>query len=80
MQLCAAPGLALYWHLVRQLGAAPSLNLAVCPTAACSPFSGAKVPFAKAIWLAVLRRPVLRWLRWQANAQQLAAVAFATAA
>jgi hypothetical protein len=56
------------------------LNLAVCPTAACSPISCAKVPFTKALWLAVLRRPVLGSVRWQANAQHPAAVAFATAA
>lgn len=33
-------------------------NLAVCPSAACSPRCGAKVPHAIALWLAVLRRPV----------------------
>ncbi|RYE70899.1 MAG: hypothetical protein EOO81_07095 [Oxalobacteraceae bacterium] len=55
-------------------------QLAVCPAAACSPARCAKVPHAIALWLAVLRRPVPGWVRWQANAQQLAAVAYATAA
>jgi len=80
MQLYATPCLALYWHQVLQRGAAPSLNLAVCPAAARSPARSAKVPHAIALWLAVLRRPVPGWVRWQANAQQLAAVAFATTA
>jgi len=35
-----------------------NLNLAVCPSAACSPSCGAKVPYAIALWLSVLRRPV----------------------
>jgi hypothetical protein len=54
-------------------------NLAASPTETCRQISSAKVPFAKAWWLAVLRRPVLGSVRWQANAQQPAAVAFATA-
>jgi hypothetical protein len=44
MQLYATPCLALYWHQVLQRGAAPSLNLAVCPAAARSPARSAKVP------------------------------------
>jgi hypothetical protein len=36
-------------RLVPQLGAASSPNLAVCPSAACSPSSGAKVPHALAL-------------------------------
>jgi hypothetical protein len=52
-----------------QPGAMLKLNLAVCPSAACLPISCAKVPHAIALWLAVLRRPVLGWVRWQANAQ-----------
>ena len=39
-------------------GGLASFNLAVCPSAACSPQLGAKVPYAIALWLSVLRRPV----------------------
>jgi len=39
-------------HLVPQHAAASPLNLAVCPSAACSPISGAKVPHAFAWWAA----------------------------
>ena len=35
-------------------GALPSLNLAVCPSAACSPNSGAQVPHTTALWAACL--------------------------
>jgi hypothetical protein len=56
------------------------VKLAVCPSAACSPPRCPKVPYANALWLAVLRRPVLCSVRRQANAQHPAAVAFATAA
>lgn len=41
-----------------QSGGLASLHLAVCPSAACSPPCGAKVPHAFALWLSVLRRPV----------------------
>jgi len=35
-----------------QPGVTRHLNLAVCPSAACSPNSGAKVPHAPALWAA----------------------------
>ena len=54
----ASSGLALHSLQVPPRGASQSLNLAVCPAAACLPSSGAKVPHATALWLSVLRRPV----------------------
>jgi len=44
MHLCSASGLAFQWLEVPPRGTAPSLNLAVCPAAACSPIGSAKVP------------------------------------
>jgi hypothetical protein len=51
-------------------------HLAVCPTAASSSFSNAKVPFAKALWLAVLRQPVLSGVRWQAARVKVVVASF----
>jgi hypothetical protein len=39
-------------RLVSPPGAGSPLNLAVCPSAACLPVSGAKVPSALALWAA----------------------------
>ncbi len=52
----ASSCLALHWPQVPPHGAAQSLNLAVCPTAACSPISSAKVPHAIGNRLPVLRQ------------------------
>ena len=49
-QIYRASRATTWWH--------GQFNLAVCPSAACSPAYGAKVPYAIALWLAVLRRPV----------------------
>jgi len=54
--LFASSGLALHRHQVPPRGAPQSLNLAVCPSAACSPNSCAKVPHAIGNWLPVLRQ------------------------
>ena len=43
-------------------------------SAACSPLRSAKVPFAIALWLAVLRRPVHGSVSWQATTHQHPAV------
>ena len=46
------PGLALELQRRMRTSAVPWLNLAVCPSAACSPLSYAKVPHATAKWAA----------------------------
>src|SRR3990167_6084405 len=53
------------------LAARPSLNLAVCPTAACSPALFANVPHAIASPRAVLRRPRFTRVSLQATAQTI---------
>jgi hypothetical protein len=55
------------------LVARPSLNLAVCPSAACSPPLFANVPHAIASSRAVLRRSRLTTRSLQANAQAITA-------
>jgi len=57
--LFAASCLALHWLRVPPRGAPKGLNLAVCPAAACSPNSGAKVPHAIGNWLPVLRQAMV---------------------
>ena len=59
------------------LVASPSLNLAVCPTAACSPPLFANVPHAIASSRAVLRRPRFTIRSLQANAQTITAYCLA---
>ena len=48
----ARPGLALQLQRSMPSGAMPMLNLAVCPSAACSSPRSAKVPHAAAKWAA----------------------------
>ena len=55
------------------LVAGPSLNLAVCPSAACSPPLFANVPHAIASSRAVLRRPRFTGVSRQAIAQAITA-------
>jgi len=50
-------------------GAASLLSLAVCPAAACSSTSGAKVPHAFASWAARPAAASVRFAPWQATAQ-----------
>ena len=57
--LFAASCLALHWLRVPPRGEPKGLNLAVCPAAACSPNSGAKVPHAIGNWLPVLRQAMV---------------------
>ena len=59
------------------LVAKPSLNLAVCPAAACSPPLSAKLPHAIASSRAVLRRPRFTTCSRQANAQTITAYCLA---
>ena len=59
------------------LAARPSLDLAVCPTAACSPPLYANVPHAIASSRAVLRRPRFTTRSLQANAQTITAYCLA---
>ena len=59
------------------LAARPSLNLAVCPSAACSPPLFANVPHAIASSRAVLRRPRFTTRSRQANAQTITAYCLA---
>ena len=54
--LCTSAGLAFWLHQATPRGVLPSLNLAVCPAAACSPNGSAQVPHAIAKWLPVLRQ------------------------
>jgi hypothetical protein len=51
-----------------QLGVAPLLNPAVCPSAACSPASGAQVPLALASLAARPSAVSVRFVPWQATA------------
>ena len=59
------------------LAARPSINLAVCPTAACSPPLFANVPHAIASPRAVLRRPRFTRVSRQATAQTITAYCLA---
>ena len=59
------------------LAARQSLNLAVCPAAACSPPLFANVPHAIASSRAVLRRPRFTTRSLQANAQTITAYCLA---
>ena len=59
------------------LAARPSLNLAVCPSAACSPPLFANVPHAIASSRAVLRRPRFTTRSRQATAQTITAYCLA---
>ena len=59
------------------LVARPSLNLAVCPAAACSPALFANVPHAIASSRAVLRRPRFTVVSRQATAQTITAYCLA---
>ncbi|CAH0353071.1 hypothetical protein AQB9606_03047 [Aquabacterium sp. CECT 9606] len=59
------------------LAARPSLNLAVCPAAACSPPLFANAPHAIASSRAVLRRPRFTTRSLQANAQTITAYCLA---
>ena len=59
------------------LVAEPSLNLAVCPAAACSPARLANVPHAIASSRAVLRRPRFTVVSRQATAQTITAYCLA---
>ena len=59
------------------LAAGRSLNLAVCPAAACSPPLFANVPHAIASSRAVLRRPRFTTRSRQANAQTITAYCLA---
>jgi hypothetical protein len=49
---CAPSGLAFQPPRAKPTGVLPTLNLAVCPSAACSSSSGTKVPRAVARWAA----------------------------
>jgi hypothetical protein len=60
--------LALYLPIVLEIGVSPSLNLAVCPSAACSPRSGAKVPHALASLAARPSAVSVSFVPWQATA------------
>jgi hypothetical protein len=51
-----------------QLGVAPQLNLAVCPSAACKPYSGAQVPHTLASLAARPSAVSVRFVPWQATA------------
>jgi hypothetical protein len=60
--------LALYLPIVLQLGVAPRLNPAVCPSAACKPCSGAQVPLAIVSLAARPSAVSVRFVPWQATA------------
>jgi hypothetical protein len=58
-------------RLVSPPGAGSPLNLAVCPSAACLPFSSAKVPHALALWAV---RPAAASVRFCAVASHSAGI------
>jgi hypothetical protein len=75
--LRALQGTDLTGFAGHNLVARPSLNLAVCPAAACSPPLFANVPHAIASSRAVLRRPRFTVVSRQANAQTITAYCLA---